>query len=80
MTKTENPKDVLTYISEAKPWQKRLERNENGNILKNYTNARIIFSNDPDIKEMVARNSFTQRIEVFRLPSGVLKMKPLAVD
>lgn len=67
MTKTEN-KDVLTYISEAKSWQKRLERNENGNILKNYMNARIIFANDPDIKEMVARNSFTQRIEVFRLP------------
>lgn len=67
MTKTEN-KDVLAYLSEAKSWQKQLERNENGNILKNYTNARIIFANDPDIKEMVARNSFTQRIEVFRLP------------
>ena len=68
MTKTEN-KDVLAYLSEAKSWQKQLERNENGNILKNYTNARIIFANDPDIKEMVARNSFTQRIEVFRLPN-----------
>lgn len=68
MTKTEN-KDVLAYLSEAKSWQKQLERNENGNILKNYMNARIIFANDPDIKEMVARNSFTQRIEVFRLPN-----------
>lgn len=63
MTETEN-KNVLAYMSEAKSWQKQLERNENGNILNTYDNAEIIFKNDPKLKNMIGLNSFTHELEV----------------